>query len=353
MKKIGIVTPANLKYTPYINNYIRILEEQGIDYEILSWDRIGLDENCNFRFKFKTNDYNRKRVFVGYVIFAAKCKRYIKKNKIDKLIILTYAPAFFLGIHFLKHNKYIIDVRDDSPLIKSFPKIFNEITNNAEEIVVSSPKFAEWMPKKSILCHNADLELLEKYYNTRTYFNNKFPISIVYAGTMIENKINIEIIDLLKNDGRFHFLFIGRNNPKKIEIEEFVKNNEINNVSFEGTYAKEDIIDIYRKNASLINIFRENTIVNKNALPNKLYEAVIAGIPLAVFDHNEAISRYAKDYNLGVVLPEENKIIGEQIIEYMNIFNESEYENGRIEFLNKVKKDMETFKEQLLHFVMS
>lgn len=348
---VGLVIPANMKYSPYVNYYIDILKSQNIDYRTMIWDKTGIREDAAMTFSFKTSDFNRKKILLGHYLFAQKCKNYIRKERIDQLIIFTIAPLFFLGYRFLKtySGKIVMDIRDDSPFRRRYPDQLKKIGNLADAIVVSSPIYSEWFDQKSILCHNADLHILKKYRNVEIRRTTDYPLIIAFAGMMIEEEKNIEVIEALANSEKYQLVFIGRSNEGKEKIEQFVKNKNISNVSFQGEYRKEEIVDIYRNNADLINILRKNTVINCNALPNKFYDAVMSGIPVLVYDHNKAISNYVKKYNLGIVLSEKISL-AEQLDVGIKEFDFEKYKEARLEFLTIVQNDYEVFKEQLREF---
>lgn len=351
MNKICIVAPANLKYVPYYKYYTDILDEAGVGYDIISWNRAGITEDVSYVMNYLAHDFDRKRMLWGYLNFGRFCRKIVSKHKYEKIIFLTAAPAFFCGPFLLNKykGKYLLDIRDYSPIVNRLPGYFNSICRKANKIVVSSPSFNSWIKSPTIICHNADIDQIK----SNSSLTAKDPISdnhwrIVFAGIMIEPDMNIRVLDHYKNDERIDFSFIGRDIEGKQKIIDYVKKNKIYNVSFEGAYKKEDIVDIYRTKADFVNIFRANTIINKNALPNKLYDAIISGVPVIVFDHNEAIVSFVEKYNLGIVMKEEQ--IGE-IPELMESFDFSSYAEGREKFLNQIEKDMLFYKNQLLSFV--
>lgn len=350
--KIGLIVPANLKYSPYVKYYTEILCAEGACFYSMVWDKAGINEEVDFRFDFASSDFDRKRIMLGHYLFSRKCRQFIRKEKIDHLIIFTIAPLYFLGSGFLKRfaGKMIIDIRDDSPFRRRFPKILEKAAAISDTVVVSSPYYSEWIRGDSFLCHNADLSLIEKY--KEPFPRNAFtkPISIAYAGMMIEEQINIKAIQALANNEGFQLVYIGRDNEGKEKIKQYVKEHEIRNVSFIGEYKKEDIIDLYRENANLVNILRENTLINRNALPNKLYEAVISGIPLVVYEHNTAIANYVGKYGLGILLNDQEDL-EDQLDRKIREFDFDRYQAGRQEFLNLVLDDYAIFRERIVRFI--
>ena len=349
--KIGLIVPANLKYSPYVKYYTDILLAEGICYRIMVWDKTGTGENADYRFSFLTSDFDRKKIMLGHYLFAGQCKRFIRKEKIDHLIIFTVAPLYFLGYKFLKKysGRLLIDIRDDSPFRRRFPNKLEKIAAISDTVVVSSPFYSEWVSTETFLCHNMDLSMAEKY--REPYFVRKHakPIAIVYAGMMIEEQINIKAIGALANNDSFKLVYIGRDNEGKEKIRKYVAEHVIHNVAFIGEYKKEDIIELYRNNADFVNILRDNTMINQNALPNKLYEAVVSGVPLLVYEHNTAIANYVSKYGLGILLNTQEDLEAQLKWKIKN-FNYAKYQTGRQEFLQMVRDDYEAFRNRFIRF---
>ena len=351
---IGLIVPTCLKYAPYVQYYIDVLNKKSANYRILSWNKQGMTENnVDFSFDFQVQDADRKRMAIGYIKFIRACKKYIKGNNINKLIVLTAAPAFFMGVQYLKRfaGNYILDIRDDSPFIRKFPKAFQKICNMAQSVVVSSHNFTPWTCRDTILCHNADINQILKYKDVPVKNSCEQPISITFAGMMIEGPINIDMLKRFGKDPRFSFYFIGKPNAQKDNIEQYVRESGMTNVFFEGTYNKNDIVDIYRDRADIVNILRAKSVVNRNALPNKMYDAVISGVPIVVFDHNQAVATYVAQYNLGFLLREEDvELANDVMFEKITAFDYDAFAKGRQAFLNQVCEDMDRFAETVTHF---
>lgn len=353
-ERIAVICPANLKYAPYAENYLRQLKAHGVDYRVLSWNKRDIEEqDIAMEYHFPVSDAHRKKMFFGHGVFADKCRRYIRRNKISKLIVLTAAPAFFLGTGFLKKfaGNYILDIRDDSPLVRRFPKTFRKICAMARQVVTSSPGFNPWIPTDTILCHNADTAAIALQRTQPPKEKGTAPYSIVFAGVLNESRINIDMLRHIGGDARFRFQFIGRTNQGKEDLMAFVQAHGLESVTCQGTYNKDDIYDIYRRQADLVNILRERCTVNRNALPNKLYDAVLAGVPVVVFDHNEAVATYVRQYNLGLVLEENMATLGDTIVQQISTFDYPAYARGRAAFLEKVLSDMARFRTTVENFI--
>ena len=348
--KIGLIVPANTKISPYIQYYISFFREHHVEYKVIVWNKKGGEKFADYTYDFQTTDGKRFHMLYGHAMFARKCKRIIKKESIDHLVIFTIAPLFFLGKRYLSRfeGRFIADIRDDSPFRRRFANILKQIGNMSFANVVSSPRYGLWL-SESLMCHNADKSALIEALNYTPSIKIEWPVRIVFAGTLIEPDRNIQILDELKNDSRFEFIFIGRENDGKKKVEQYVSQNEISNVKFQGEYEKNQIVSIYRNEADLVNIFRAKTKINADALPNKLYDAAMAGIPVVVFSHNKAISEYVSKYNLGLILEDKNNI-SHDIITSLQRFDYDKYLSGRHSFLILVLSDFEQFEVMLSNF---
>ena len=150
--KIGLIVPANVKYSPYVQYYTELLVKYNTEYKIMIWDKAGVDEVGDMIFRFKSSDFNRKRILLGHALFSIKCKEYIKKEKIDHLIVFTIAPVFFMGYRYLREfqGKLMLDIRDDSPFRRHFPNMLKRFGELAQTLVVSSPYYSDWFNKSCI-----------------------------------------------------------------------------------------------------------------------------------------------------------------------------------------------------------
>ena len=351
---IGIIIPANLKYAPYVEYYINKLKKDNIDFEIISWNRRGINENVHHSFNYYVKDSNRLKVYTGYFLYSLFVKRIVESRKYTSLIVFTIAGAYAIK-SILKSQykgKYIFDIRDDSPVVKKFPNDFKEICENAYQVIVSSSCFKEWINRESIICHNCSKDSIFQEIDFCD-FKGTSERNIVFAGMLNEQDINIELIKLLKNNMAYKMFFIGTDCVGKQKVFDYVKTNNIKNVFFEGTYDKKNITKIYREKASYVNCIRKESKVNSEAVPNKLYDAVIAGKPIIVMKHNKIIAEYVDNYKLGIVL---EKLELDEIENKISIFNEminnGTYKDGRKNFLEDVYKEIIAFEQIVEEFYL-
>lgn len=350
MKKVGIVSTCNLKYAPYIRLYTSILDRLSMEYDLITWDKCNLEEDVAYAYHGKKNDGDKVKTFFQYIGFGRFLDKILYENKYSRLIVCNPAPLLFIRSRTLKlyKKKFIWDIRDDTPIRKVFKTKFDRIRRCAAMVVTSSRRYDEWIGEPTVLSHNADRKMIVDSLSYVPQKKQHEEICVINAGKMIEEDENIGVLKILGNNSQYKFVYYGSEVPGKIKLMNYCRDSGLSNVEFFGTYDKNEIVDIYRTKGDLINILRANTIINRDALPNKLYEAVMAGVPLVVFNHNTVISEYTKKYNLGIVLHSESELtlLGNKLSE----FDFEAYRIGRVGFLTEIQNDIDVFEKQVEKF---
>ncbi len=113
MNRIAIISLDNIYATPYIKEYLKVLDGENVD--IIYWNRTNVKEDLN-SFKNCYAYINKsKRKFLGYIGFQKYITNILKKNNYSKLILLHSPLNFLLNKTLKKYKKkYIIDIRDFS-----------------------------------------------------------------------------------------------------------------------------------------------------------------------------------------------------------------------------------------------
>lgn len=333
---------------PYVDNYIEILKRDGADFDVINWDRFNIEDESELT--YEDAKIGHQRGFLDYFNYCRFVLSILKRHKYERIIIFGIQLLFFLRKYLIKKysNKFIVDIRDYNKIIKCFN--IQKVINNSTFTVISSPGFKEWLPKsnKYIINHNTIVESLDELREIKTDNIKSDNISIGCIGALRDYQINIDLIKSLKNNKLIHLNYHGEGNINR-EISKYLIENRINNVSLTGRYAKEQEEDLYYLN-DMINLLRYNdSINNKTALPNRLYNSVIYGKPMLAYKDTYLSDEIAKN-SLGLVIYSLEDIEIE-IKSYLKDFNFIEYENSRIAFFSKIINENLIFFDKLKEFI--
>ena len=343
--KVLFLCPTNPKYMPYLDNYLKIFNEKGCDFDILIWDRFYV-EDFNEKFIFRRGEPKHKRGFLDYYFYARFIKKHIAENTYDKIICFGLQIAFFIkGILCGKYNnKFILDIRDYSSIKKIYN--FKKIISCSSFTVISSQGYMDWLPKsnKYIVNHNFNFYDLSETYSVNKMGFNKLSISSI--GALRDLEVNIDLIFSLKNSRLINLNFHGRGDVNDILIN---KTSEFENVNITGFYDKSEEFNLYI-NSHLINVLRyPDSLNNKTALPNRLYLAPYYGKPLFSF-RGTYMSEIIQDYKLGLVV-DSFEDIENKVFSYIEALNLEEFDFYRKTFLNKVINENFVFEKSVCDFI--
>lgn len=348
--RIALILSSNLYAAPYVQYYTEILKELGVQYDIISWNRLGVDEVGVLPFNLKSSEskgaFGKLRDYIRYQKFV---KSKLLEGNYDKVVVFTIQMTMML-FPFLKaryRNNYVFDIRDYSVALKYFRFRLVAAVKNAALVTISSNGFKQWLPKgrEYVIRHNTQISRpVDMLVNIEGQTKRK----IVTIGSLRDYEANRAMIESLADDPMFELDFVGTG-PADHMLKKLVKNRGIKNVKFQGRYAKEDEPK-FLKDAALISILIDDSINSMTCMANRFYLSLVHGIPMMV-DSGTEQAAWVKKYDLGVVI-EKNIGIEKQITQYLRSFDREIFNTGRKACLEIVQKDLNEFQSKFEKFAL-
>ena len=350
--KIALILPNNVWFCPYASIYGKLLEKLEIEYDIISWNRSGKEEDA-IQYNYSFQSRNPLLLLFAYRKFSSFVKSTIKRNAYDKLIVFTPQSAIFLSDFLKKQFKgnYIFDYRDLSIEQKPyFKKTFIKVLKNSFSNVISSPGFKQYLPEnfEYILSHNFDVDIVKKALGEDLEVNlNDNPIDILTIGGIRDYESNVQVIENLSNIEGFTVRFVGKG-PSAAALQNTAISLNAKNVSFEGYYPKDKEKD-FVKEATFLNIFYPRKASHDTALSNRFYNSLIYGKPM-ITTANTTQGNYATNYNVGIAL-ENCDNLSEVLKNYLREIDAHKYLESRKKLLNNFLLDYEKWECVVRDFV--
>lgn len=303
--KIALVLPGSIWYAPYVRIYTRILDEAGVDYVIISWNREGDDKPEGFQYNVPCANGHGSAGWKAYRGYLKFIKKTIKEQGFDKLIVFGPQMTCMLSLYLLAHFKgrYMIDYRDLSIEQKpGFKQLYALMLKYSKANVISSPGFKRCLPKRDYyLSHNFDVNAVKAAVleNVAEPFNVKDGIEVLTIGAIRDLSANLAVTKALANKEGVKVSFVGKGEAADT-IAEYCKKEVIKNVSFTGFYQKHEEPG-YVKAATFLNIFYPRIITHDTALSNRFYNSLIYKKPMIV-TKNTTQGDYVELDRLGVAV---------------------------------------------------
>lgn len=351
-KAFCFVFMGNLYLCPYINKYI---EHIACDYDIIYWNRDGIDENTkarnafSFDFKLRAGD-NKWRKLSGYWAFKKYAQKILKENDYDGVVILQTAAGLLLQ-QVLKRkypNRYVLDIRDYTmENNRLFYLIEKKVIENAAMAVISSEGYRDYLPPFDyVVTHNNRILDNEIVHRIRNREKNQRKIIIAFIGFINYQEQHKKLLKLFKNDERFELHFIGKEAEKLIP---FCEENKITNVKLVGKFSPEQILDYYTDVDIINNLYGNNTPILDYALSNKLYFAAELGMPILVCK-GTFVEEISVSYGFGYTFDFDDSEACNKLYDYYRNIDWELFHNNCDTFLRKVKEENKIFDNKLKGF---
>lgn len=350
-EKIALVFPSNPWFCPYVSIYTNILKKLNLEFDLIYWNRFDkyIDDDLVYNHTYKKNS-NVALLFYRYLRFCNFVKHKLKKGKYNKVIIFSSNVGIFCQ-PFLKRNfknRYIFDFRD--LLIeqkKIFRSRFKKLLQFSFANVISSPGFKECLPNEFsyIISHNFIKENVLNALNPQKVSLNNNPINVLTIGG-IRIDCNPEIIRALGDKPNIQLSFVGKGMGSPF-LQNIVKEDGYQNVSFEGYYDKESEPS-FIKNSTFLNIYYPDILSHKTAMSNRFYNSIIFRRPMIV-TKGQIQGYYCEKYNLGVAISDTENLSC-KLNDWLNNTNYTEYDRNCINALTEFLQDEVEFNRTVEQF---
>lgn len=350
--KVALIIPGSIWYAPYVRIYTRILDEQKVEYSIISWNREGDDKPEGIQYNVSSASGHGSAGFKAYRGYVKFIKRNIRKEGFDRIIVfgpqMTCLLSTFLLFQF--RGRYMIDYRDLSIEQKpGFKQLFSVMLKHSKLNVISSPGFKRCLPKRDYyLSHNFDVNAVKDALSAglEGAFEVENGIEVLTIGAIRDLSSNIEVVKALGNKDGVKVSFVGKGDAASM-IENYCNENGIKNVSFTGFYQKQEEPG-YVKRSTFLNIFYPRIITHDTALSNRFYNSLIYKRPMIV-TKGTTQGDYADKYQVGLAVENCEGLQGE--LQRFIQQDYTSYVQRCNDLLSSFLRDQEQFEYAVIKFV--
>ena len=297
--RVLIIGNGNIFGMPYLKYYSDVLECKGIDYDLLYWDRLDIQESdkSNYiRFTEKTRGKGLESLS-GYLNYYKFAKSLFTSKKYDVYIVFTTQMAILFG-YLLRNRPYILDIRDYTyeynPIYRYLE---NRLVDAAIMNTISSEGFLEWLPKgysytmsNNISFDNGMVDIIPFDFETH---------NISYLGAIRYLDGNLDFIKVCKDINNFEVHYHGVSHVGA-QIAEYCNKSQISNVTMHGMFEDGELPILYGRANFILSVYGTYSMNTKTLLPNRLYGACTLRRPIIV-SSGTYLADVVNKYGLGVV----------------------------------------------------
>ncbi len=350
--KVALIVPNNVWFCPYITIYTELLQRLNIEYNIISWNRDG-HENNDIQYEYCIKSRNRVSLTIAYWKFARFVRKKLQTICYDKVIVFTPQSAIFLS-RYLKRRypqKYVFDFRDLSiEQKKLFKRPFKRVLRYSYINVISSTGFLKYLPTgfKYILSHNFNINDAKNAVESREkVIVKRKPIEVLTIGGIRDYESNAEVINELVNRDDIVVKFVGKG-PSASDLMELSTNLLAKNIYFEGYYPKEKEKE-YILDSTFLNIYYPRKPSHDSALSNRFYNSLIYKRPM-ITTKDTTQGNYTSKYNIGIAINNCDNL-AQELMRYLDKFDPISYEKSCNSLLKQFIDDYHIWEDSIYSFI--
>ncbi len=322
---ITLVFCGDLRYCPYIKRYTERLDQKAAEYEVLFWNRAGLELNLPRNYYYynspSAESLSKSRKLFDFLGFRKWIKNHLKTHHSDGIILLSTLTAVLLYPDLKKYrNRYVFDIRDYSyENIGFFRLIEEKIIKNSYFTAISSKGFQAFLPEYAyVIAHNFNRN---EMITEPSMKERDLPIRLVWNGTVRFFDFQKKYIDALKNDSRFVMVYHGAGTDLQ-RYRDYCQENGVENVVFTGPYDNKDKQKLLADADMLNNCYGGSSGDElRYAVSNRYYDGLIYHIPQLVEPDGYKAS-ITGESQVGIALEATESLADELYAYYMNIDKE-------------------------------
>ena len=353
--KVCLVAANSLRVSPYIKKYADMLDDNNIEYDIITKEHIREKNNIAdaSNIYFFRDAKNAVSKLLRHLKYANFVKKTLKKREYDKVVFFTGTNAafsYFVFSGYMRKNfDYIIDIRDYD---KNFDNIFlsyylNKAVKYADTVIISSERFKSWLPKTNTVyvMHNLPNNSVKKEH---TEVFAKESVKIGYLGGIGYFEQNKSLADALRDSEKIRLIYRGIY-PKEYNIKNYCEETNVKNAEFFGKYDDSEKAHLY-SDIDIINaVYGNDSLTVTTALPNKLYDSLYYKIPIMV-SAGTYLAQIVEKYNLGFSVDTSDAHINEKICDYIKNFDPHKFDQGCNQYLEYAEREQKETEAKLHSF---
>ena len=355
--KIGIVGFGNLSVMQYLFKYTAVLDREQVDYDVIYWNRMGIQEPAQFTGRKISYDVPvdtfqafHKKIF-AFLRYARFVRRTIRRNRYDRLIVLTTPTATVLWDMLLGkyRGKYIYDYRDitKETSFAPFGWFVKKLIAGSQVTMMSSKGFLETLKlpitDQIMIAHNTH-RAAEKTYPVR--LRRQEPIRIAYWGLVRQMELNGKLCDRFGNDPRFELVYHGTGDYEKLAA--YCREKNYRNISVTGRYALEDVPG-FVEHTDILHCLYVNTSRYWPAVAVKLYDALEFRLPILLNAHTY-MAQIMEDVHGSLALDLDREDIADRVYEWYHSLSAEKLEEAYGTMEASVREDDRRFEARVAEF---
>lgn len=353
---VGIICFWDRLATPYLAKYEKLLQDNGVDYQVVLWNRT--PEEGTSRITRSGNEITVNLPCTGslrqraakFLAWSAVVKKVIRRQKYHALIMLSTVPAVLLADLLLGkfRDKYLFDIRDYTfEKHKPLRRLVMGLINNSAMTAISSKGYMRWLEPSDKIMVNHNITVGQTVDYRAPDLAGREALRFAFVGNVRLDTQTKALLLQLGHREDFEQHFYGRILPS-CNIQKIAQEQQIQNLFLHGAFDVEEKKKFFRDidllNAVYANAQREEDIPlgDSTPLPNRLYDCLVFYRPL-VASKGTYLAELIDQYGLGCTVNGFSPDAPQIMRDYARSFDPEAFMRGCDELRRQVCREEEQY----------
>ena len=270
-----------------MQKYLKYFKQNQIPYLCWGWlrkDTIKPLDSNNIYYLLKGGGYASNKLIVYYLVwmvvlfFRALFSRKIKSYNIVAVNFDSALPVFFASI--IRRFSYSYEILDEFSLSYNFPAPIRFFTQKIDHLIMHHAKVVIHVDVNRITYKNCKYIVIENspydFYNGQEKDYSKVTHSFVVSGYLSPIRCVESILHFAELHPNINFIIAGEilDNSLTTPIK------SLPNVVYYNFMPQDKLFELIQNCAGIFSLYRPNIQINRLAASNKVYDAMMLGIPV-------------------------------------------------------------------------
>ena len=289
-----------------VQKFINFFEKQGFKTKNIIWSRDS-KKQPNDIVLLKGGGYGGARLAFKYMIWVIKLTifliRFRTKNKNYSFFAIDFdsAIACYLASRIRSDIKYVYDIHDSFAARYKFPPFLKRLILNIDQVVRKNALITVHVDQSRVDDRDDNHIVIENitndiYPNISKQLNTSKRIFVV-SGLLCEQRGLGSLHQFAVNNPQCSFIAAGTITDKV--AKKFIA---CPNVDYYGFMPQNELLELSANATAIFSLYDPSIEINRLAASNKLYDAMMLGVPV-VTNTGVVAAEYVARHKIGIVVP--------------------------------------------------
>lgn len=304
MEKILLIKGDNINHVR-TDKYLKYFNEKNVETFYLGWDRTKKHETSKYNCKYLLHGggLGGKLTMVFYplwIILLFFHLLFLRRIKEMNVIAVNFDVAIAVYcVSKIRRFDYIYEIHDEFALSYNMSKFFYKLVSRIDNMFMRNAKLVIHVDENRVNYKDCNWIVIENspndFYEGKSPDYSEMTPTFAVTGMLAKQRGIDEILNFAKDNANLNFLIVGNSFNYSSPLL------KLSNVNYLDYMKQDELFNLLRSCCGIFSLYDASLEINRLAASNKLYDAMMLGIPV-ITNFDVANSDFVEKEEVGIVL---------------------------------------------------